>query len=221
MKQPLIFFVSLISLCLDIFFLLQVFDAITASQQESGTLSLDFFRNHASPSWKTDDLVTEKSMDVDGKAKAENSLPEHELPTNRSPKDPGTKINMNIESYYCSSTYVSQNFFFIVDEHQVDKAAKVARRVTVLSLYTNRLGLVLVSVDTLLCLFYLSVYCRNLGRKGVRREQWIWFIKMMKRVLSWRMPLLSDQKLSILLCLENTAYGEKRMRMRIQTLQLG
>jgi len=80
----------------------EVFDAITASQQESGTLSLDFFRNHASPSWKTDDLVTEKSMDVDDKAKAENSLPEHDLPTNRSPKDP--------------------------DEHQVDKAAKVARR---------------------------------------------------------------------------------------------
>ncbi|CAD6218415.1 unnamed protein product [Miscanthus lutarioriparius] len=80
----------------------EVFDAITASQQESGTLSLDFFRNRASPSWKTDDLVIEKSMDVDGKAKAENSLPEHDLPTNRSPKDP--------------------------DEHQVDKAAKVARR---------------------------------------------------------------------------------------------
>ena len=157
MKQPLIFFVSLISLCLDIFFLLQVFDAITASQQESGTLSLDFFRNHASPSWKTDDLVIEKSMDVDGKAKAENSLPEHDLPTNRSPKDPGTKINMNIKSYYCSSTYVSQKiFFFIVDDHQVDKAAKVARRVTVLSLYTNRLGLVLVSVDTLLRLFLLA-----------------------------------------------------------------
>jgi len=158
MKQPLIFFVSLISLCLDIFFLLQVFDAITASQQESGTLSLDFFRNRASPSWKTDDLVIEKSMDVDGKAKAENSLPEHDLPTNRSPKDPGTKINMNIKSYYCSSTYVSLkiNCFFIVDEHQVDKAAKVARRVTVLSLYTNRLGLVLVSVDTLLRLFLLA-----------------------------------------------------------------
>ncbi|NP_001345442.1 Polygalacturonate 4-alpha-galacturonosyltransferase [Zea mays] len=80
----------------------EVFDAITASQQESGTLSVDFFRNHASPSWKTDDLVTEKSMDVNDNAKAENSLLEHSVPTNRSPKDP--------------------------DEHQVDKAAKVARR---------------------------------------------------------------------------------------------
>ncbi|XP_008670345.1 polygalacturonate 4-alpha-galacturonosyltransferase isoform X1 [Zea mays] len=80
----------------------EVFDAITARQQESDTLSLDFFRNHASPSWKTNDLVTEKSMDVDDKAKAEISLPEHDLPTNRSPKDP--------------------------DEHQADNAAKVARR---------------------------------------------------------------------------------------------
>ncbi|ONM23068.1 Polygalacturonate 4-alpha-galacturonosyltransferase [Zea mays] len=80
----------------------KVFDAITARQQESDTLSLDFFRNHASPSWKTNDLVTEKSMDVDDKAKAEISLPEHDLPTNRSPKDP--------------------------DEHQADNAAKVARR---------------------------------------------------------------------------------------------
>ncbi|PWZ13232.1 Polygalacturonate 4-alpha-galacturonosyltransferase [Zea mays] len=80
----------------------EVFDAITASQQESGTLSVEFFRNHASPSWKTDDLVTEKSMDVNDNAKAENSLLEHSVPTNRSPKDP--------------------------DEHQVDKAAKVARR---------------------------------------------------------------------------------------------
>ncbi|ONM23070.1 Polygalacturonate 4-alpha-galacturonosyltransferase [Zea mays] len=97
-----IFYVSLIFLCLDIFFRLQVFDAITARQQESDTLSLDFFRNHASPSWKTNDLVTEKSMDVDDKAKAEISLPEHDLPTNRSPKDP--------------------------DEHQADNAAKVARR---------------------------------------------------------------------------------------------
>jgi hypothetical protein len=102
-----IFYVSLIFLCLDIFFRLQVFDAITARQQESDTLSLDFFRNHASPSWKTNDLVTEKSMDVDDKAKAEISLPEHDLPTNRSPKDPGTKLNMNIKSYYCSS-YVNQ-----------------------------------------------------------------------------------------------------------------
>jgi hypothetical protein len=207
------------------FFCLQVFDAITASQQESGTLSLDFFRNHASPSWKTDDLVTEKSMDVDDKAKAENSLPEHDLPTNRSPKDPGTNISMNIKTYYCSSAYVSQKikcFFFNADEHQVDKAAKVARRVTVLSLYTNYLVLVSVGVGThFVRPFYLPVYCRNLGRKGVRRELWIWFIKMMKHVLSWRMPLLSDQKLSILLCLENTAYGEKRMRTRIQTLQLG
>lgn len=83
-------FVSLISLCLDIFLLLQVIDAITG-QQESGTLSVDFFRNHASPSWKTDDLVTEKSIDVEEKVKSENSVPEHDLPQNKSPKDPGMK----------------------------------------------------------------------------------------------------------------------------------
>jgi alpha-1,4-galacturonosyltransferase len=64
-------------------------------------LSLDFFRNRASPSWKTDDLVSEKSMDVDGKVKAENNASEHDLPKNKSPKDdPGTKINMNSKSIF-------------------------------------------------------------------------------------------------------------------------
>lgn len=78
-------------------------DAIAASQQEEGALSLDFFTNHASPSWKTDDLVTEKSMHVDGKGKSENSVAEHDLPANKSPKDPGNKINMNFRSYFQSS----------------------------------------------------------------------------------------------------------------------
>jgi alpha-1,4-galacturonosyltransferase len=91
LKQPLIFFMHPYFFVFGHFFRLQVFDAITASQQESGTLSVDFFRNHASPSWKTDDLVTEKSMDVNDNAKAENSLLEHSVPTNRSPKDPGTE----------------------------------------------------------------------------------------------------------------------------------
>jgi hypothetical protein len=57
-------------------FWFQVIDAIVASQQETGTLNLDFFRDHASASWKTDDLVDYKmntSLDVDDKAKAENS----------------------------------------------------------------------------------------------------------------------------------------------------
>ncbi|KAF8700979.1 hypothetical protein HU200_033870 [Digitaria exilis] len=78
----------------------EVIDAIVSSQQEEGTSSLDFFTNHASPSWKTDDLVTEKSMYVDDKSK--NSVAEHDLPVNKSPKDP--------------------------DEHQVDTAEKIARR---------------------------------------------------------------------------------------------
>nr|CAB3457687.1 unnamed protein product [Digitaria exilis] len=78
----------------------EVIDAIVSSQQEEGTLSLDFFTNHASPSWKTDDLVTEKSMHVNDKSK--NSVAEHDLPAKKSPKDP--------------------------DEHQVDTAAKIARR---------------------------------------------------------------------------------------------
>ncbi|XP_062194287.1 polygalacturonate 4-alpha-galacturonosyltransferase-like [Phragmites australis] len=81
----------------------EVIYAIAASQQEAGALSLDFFRNHASLSWKTDDLVNEKSMDADSKAKAENSAAEHDLPTNKSPKDDP-------------------------DEHQVDTAEKIARR---------------------------------------------------------------------------------------------
>ncbi|PAN13511.1 hypothetical protein PAHAL_2G342900 [Panicum hallii] len=80
----------------------EVIDAIAANQQEVGTLSLNFFRNHESPSWKTDDLVTEKGIYVNDKAKAENSAAEHDLPTNKSPKDP--------------------------DEHQVDTAVKIARR---------------------------------------------------------------------------------------------
>lgn len=85
----------------------EVIDAIAASQQEEGTLSLDFFRNHASPSWKTDDPVNDKSnasLDVDDKAKAENSSAEHDLPlTDKAPKDDP-------------------------DEHQVDTAAKMTRR---------------------------------------------------------------------------------------------
>ena len=82
------------------FFGLQVIDAIAASQQEAGTLSLDFFRNYESPSWKTDDLVTDNGMYADDKAKAENSAAEHDLPTNNSPKDPGANINMNFRSYF-------------------------------------------------------------------------------------------------------------------------
>ncbi|TVU10148.1 hypothetical protein EJB05_43659 [Eragrostis curvula] len=71
----------------------QVMDAVAASQEEAGALSLDFFRNHASPSWKTDDLVNEKSIDVDDKAKAENIAAEHDLPTNKSPKnDSGNNV---------------------------------------------------------------------------------------------------------------------------------
>jgi len=94
-----LFYLSLICLYLQ-FFCLQVIDAIAASQQEKGTLSVDFFRNHESPSWKTDDLVTDKGMNVDDKAKAENSAAEHDLPTNNSPKDPGANINMNFRSYF-------------------------------------------------------------------------------------------------------------------------
>lgn len=106
-----LFYLSSISLYLH-FFGLQVIDAITASQQEAGTLSLDFFRNHESPSWKTDDLVTDMSMYVDGKANDENSVPEHDLPTNKSPKDSGTNINMNFRSYFPSSGLVHQNKVF-------------------------------------------------------------------------------------------------------------
>ncbi|GJM99348.1 hypothetical protein PR202_ga16439 [Eleusine coracana subsp. coracana] len=45
----------------------EVIDAVAASQQEAGSLSLEFFRNHASPSWKTDDLVSEKGTDAEDK----------------------------------------------------------------------------------------------------------------------------------------------------------
>jgi hypothetical protein len=100
MKQPFIFFTCPQFLCICTFFGLQVIDAIAANQQEVGTLSLNFFRNHESPSWKTDDLVTEKGIYVNDKAKAENSAAEHDLPTNKSPKDPGTNINMNFRSYF-------------------------------------------------------------------------------------------------------------------------
>jgi hypothetical protein len=99
-------------LCICTFFGLQVIDAITATQQEAGTLSLDFFRNHESPSWKTDDLVTDKSMYVDGKANAENGVAEHDLPTNKSPKDSGTNINMNFRSHFPSSIWYTRIKFF-------------------------------------------------------------------------------------------------------------
>ena len=73
------------------FFGFQVIDAIAASQQEKSTLNLDFFRDHASPSWKTDDLVDHKmntSLDVDDKSKAEKSTAEHDsLLTYKAPKD--------------------------------------------------------------------------------------------------------------------------------------
>jgi hypothetical protein len=80
---------------------LQLIDDVAASQQEAGALSLDFFRNHASPSWKTDDLVSEKTTDVDGKAKAENSASEHDLPKAKSPKDdPGTKNKCEFQKHF-------------------------------------------------------------------------------------------------------------------------
>nr|BAJ86220.1 predicted protein [Hordeum vulgare subsp. vulgare] len=85
----------------------EVIDAIAASQQETGTLNLDFFRDHPSPSWKTDDLVDHKmnaNLVVDDKAKAQNSSADHVIPlTHKAPKDGS-------------------------DGHQVDTAAKMARR---------------------------------------------------------------------------------------------
>jgi alpha-1,4-galacturonosyltransferase len=78
-------------------FWFQVIDAIAASQQETGTLNLDFYRDHASPSWKTDDPVDHKmntSLDVDDKAKAENITAEHDSSlTYKAPKD-GSGIDM-------------------------------------------------------------------------------------------------------------------------------
>uniref|UniRef100_A0A0D9XFZ6 Protein kinase domain-containing protein n=1 Tax=Leersia perrieri TaxID=77586 RepID=A0A0D9XFZ6_9ORYZ len=85
----------------------EMIDALAANQQEAGALSVDFFRNRASPSWKTDDLVNDlsnASLDVDDKVKSENSSAEHDLSlSDKTPKD-GT------------------------GEHQVDTAAKNARR---------------------------------------------------------------------------------------------
>uniref|UniRef100_A0A0E0QU88 Protein kinase domain-containing protein n=1 Tax=Oryza rufipogon TaxID=4529 RepID=A0A0E0QU88_ORYRU len=85
----------------------EMIDALASSQQEAGTLSVDFFRKRASPSWKTDDLVNDlsnASLDVDDKVKSENSSAEHELSlTDKTPKDDTA-------------------------EHQVDAAAKNARR---------------------------------------------------------------------------------------------
>ncbi|KAK3132840.1 hypothetical protein QOZ80_6AG0528440 [Eleusine coracana subsp. coracana] len=81
----------------------EVIDAVAASQQEAGSLSLEFFRNHASPSWKTDDLVSEKGTDAEDKVKAENSSADHNLTNNKSAKDDS-------------------------DNHQIDTAAKIARR---------------------------------------------------------------------------------------------
>uniref|UniRef100_A0A0E0B5P7 Hexosyltransferase n=1 Tax=Oryza glumipatula TaxID=40148 RepID=A0A0E0B5P7_9ORYZ len=85
----------------------EMIDALASSQQEAGILSVDFFRKRASPSWKTDDLVnnlSNASLDVDDKVKSENSSAEHELSlTDKTPKDDTA-------------------------EHQVDAAAKNARR---------------------------------------------------------------------------------------------
>mgnify|MGYP003702490423 CR=1 FL=1 len=87
----------LLVLCIP--FGLQMIDALASSQQEAGTLSVDFFRKRASPSWKTDDLVNDlsnASLDVDDKVKSENSSAEHELSlTDKTPKDDtGIKITM-------------------------------------------------------------------------------------------------------------------------------
>uniref|UniRef100_A0A0E0EU62 Hexosyltransferase n=1 Tax=Oryza meridionalis TaxID=40149 RepID=A0A0E0EU62_9ORYZ len=85
----------------------EMIDALASSQQEAGPLSVDFFRKRASPSWKTDDLVNDlsnASLDVDDKVKSENSSAEHDLSlTDKTPKDDTA-------------------------EHQVDAAAKNARR---------------------------------------------------------------------------------------------
>jgi alpha-1,4-galacturonosyltransferase len=83
-------------------FWFQVIDAIAASQQETGTLNLDFFRDHASPSWKTDDLVDHKmntSLDVDDKAKAENSTAEHDLSLTYKPPKDGSGIDIIVFSF--------------------------------------------------------------------------------------------------------------------------
>lgn len=79
---------------------LQVIDAIAASQQETGTLNLDFFRDHPSPSWKTDDLVDHKmnsNLVVDDKAKAQNSSGEHVPLIYKAPKD-GSGIDIIVFS---------------------------------------------------------------------------------------------------------------------------
>ena len=67
-------------------------DALASSQQEAGTLSVDFFRKRASPSWKTDDLVNDlsnASLDIDDKVKSANSSTDKTLKD-----DTGTKITM-------------------------------------------------------------------------------------------------------------------------------
>ncbi|VAI34981.1 hypothetical protein VPH35_091538 [Triticum aestivum] len=92
----------------------EVIDAIATSQQETGTLNLDFFRDHPSPSWKNDDLVDHKmntNLVVDDKAKAQNSSAEHVPLIYKSPKD-GSDSKVIVHA----------------DGHQVDTAAKIARR---------------------------------------------------------------------------------------------